>query len=188
MSRLKDSYQSKLIQDLSKDLNIKNVHALPRLQKIVINVGVGQSKTNAKFMDTARETLKSITGQQPAPRVARKAIAGFKTRIGDVVGLVVTLRGNKMYDFADKLANIVFPRMRDFRGLDPKNFDKDGNYTIGIAEQIIFPEITHEKAEVLHGMSITLVSSAKNPEQGTALIKALGFPFKKEGEMKGING
>ena len=187
MSRLKEIYNKKIIADLKNELGISNIFALPKLIKVVINIGTGQNKTNPKFAQVASETLTAIAGQKPAVRKAKKAIAGFKTREGDQVGLVVTLRGNKMYDFTDKLANIVLPRLRDFRGLDVKGFDKNGNYTLGIGEQIIFPEITHEKAEIIHGLSITFATTARNAKEGHALVKALGFPFKKV-EGKDING
>jgi large subunit ribosomal protein L5 len=187
MSKLKETYNKKIVTDLQKELGISNVFALPILIKVVINIGTGQNKTNPKFTEIAKTTLLAITGQKPAIRKAKKAISGFKTRQGDQVGLVVTLRDSKMYDFVDKLANIVLPRLRDFRGLDEKSFDKNGNYTLGIAEQIIFPEITHEKAEVIHGLSITFVTTAKDAKSGHALLKALGFPFKKQ-EGKEING
>jgi len=187
MSRLKEIYNKKIIADLKNELGISNIFALPKLTKVVINIGTGQNKTNPKFSQAASETLAAIAGQKPAVRKAKKAIAGFKTREGDQVGLIVTLRGNKMYDFTDKLANIVLPRLRDFRGLDIKGFDKNGNYTLGISEQIIFPEITHEKAEIIHGLSISFVTTARDAKEGHALMKALGFPFKKV-EGKDING
>lgn len=179
MSRLKEIYNKKIISDLKKELGIKNSFAVPHLKKVVINVGIGQVKTNPKFAEIVTETLMAITGQKPAVRRAKKAISGFKTRQGDQVGLMVTLRKDRMYDFTDKLANIVLPRLRDFRGLNEKGFDQNGNYTLGIAEQIIFPEITHEKAETMHGMSITFNTTAKDSKEGYALMKALGFPFKK---------
>jgi large subunit ribosomal protein L5 len=188
MSRLKETYEKKIIADLKKELGINNSFALPRLEKVVINVGTGQAKTNAKFADVVTETLTSISGQKPAVRRAKKAISGFKTREGDQVGLMVTLRKDRMYDFTDKLANIVLPRLRDFRGLDEKSFDQKGSFTLGIGEQIIFPEITHEKSEVIHGMSITFVTTAKSSKEGHALMKALGFPFKKSQVGKEING
>lgn len=187
MSQLKEIYNKKIVGDLKNELGISNIFALPKLSKVVINIGTGQNKTNPKFAEAASQTLLAITGQKPAVRKAKKAISGFKTRQGDQVGLMVTLRGNKMYDFTDKLANIVLPRLRDFRGLDMKGFDKNGNYTLGIAEQIIFPEITHEKAEIIHGLSITFVTTAQDAKAGHALLKAFGFPFKKV-EGKDING
>ncbi len=179
MTRLKEIYNKERLNLMTK-LGQKNLFQTPRLVKVVINVGTGQAKTNPKFPEAVTETLRTITGQKPASRKARKAISGFKIRDGDIVGLMVTLRGQKMYDFVDRLANLALPRMRDFRGLDPKGFDKKGNYTLGISEQIIFPEITHEKAAVIHGLSITLATTAKNVEEGKALLKTLGFPIKGE--------
>lgn len=164
---------------LKKDTGINNTFELPKIIKVVINVGTGKMRTNPKFNEIAEASLASITGQKPAPRIARKAISGFKVREGEKVGLIVTLRGKKMSDFITKLANIVLPRMRDFRGLKVKGFDGQGNFTLGIAEQIVFPEISHEKSEVLHGMSITVKTTAKNSEEGRELLKAWGFPFEK---------
>jgi len=184
MTRLKEIYFNKVQEELKNILGIENKLALPRLVKTVINTGIGQAKTNPKYEEIVKDTLAVITGQHPATRKAKKAISGFKIRAGEKVGLIVTLRGARMYDFVDRLANIALPRMRDFRGLDPKGFDKNGNLTIGVREQIIFPEITHEKAETIHGMSITLVTTAKNAEQAKSLIKALGFPIKGEVVMK----
>lgn len=180
MSRLKEAYFKKIQPELKKILGIENSFALPRLRKVVLNVGIGEAKGNQKFEEIAQETLSAITGQRPAPRKAKKAIAGFKIRKGDKVGLMATLRGDKMYDFIDRLINIALPRMRDFRGIDIKCFDNKGNLTLGISEQIIFPEITHEKAEIIHGLSITIVTTAKNTDAAKALMKELGFPIKGE--------
>jgi len=180
MSRLKEVYFKKIQPELKKTLGIENSYALPRLEKVVLNIGIGQAKGNPKFEENAQETLSAITGQRPAPRKAKKAISGFKIRQGEKIGLMVTLRGDKMYDFIDRLINITLPRMRDFRGIDVKNFDNKGNLTLGISEQIIFPEITHEKAEIIHGLSITIVTTAKNTDEAKALMKELGFPIKGE--------
>lgn len=158
---------------------MKNNLATPRMVKVVVNVGTGQTKTNPKFAEIAGQTLSAITGQKPAYTLARQAIAGFKVRQGEKIGLVVTLRGRRMKDFIIKLAKIVLPRMRDFRGLKMQGFDRQGNYNLGIAEQIVFPEISHEQAEILHGMSISIKTTAKNPEQGRELLEAWGFPFEK---------
>lgn len=171
--------KKQVIEKLKNDLSLKNTFALPKIVKVVINIGIGAAKTNPKFAEIAEKTLIAITGQKPAWRTARMAIAGFKIREGEKVGLVVTLRGQRMIDFITKLANIVLPRIRDFRGLNPKGFDKKGNFSLGISEQIVFPEISHEKAEILHGMTVTIVTSAKNPEDGKKLLEAWGFPFKK---------
>jgi len=180
MSRLKEAYFKKIQPELKKTLAIKNSFALPRLEKVVLNIGIGQAKGNPKFEEVAQETLSTIAGQKPAFRKAKKAISGFKVRQGDKVGLVATLRGDKMYDFVDRLINITLPRMRDFRGIDIKCFDNKGNLTLGMPEQIIFPEITHEKAEIIHGLSITIVTTARNTDEAKALMKELGFPIKGE--------
>ena len=168
-----------IYEKLSTDLKIKNKFATPKITKVVLNIGTGASKINPKFVQVASKTLESITGQKPAERMAKKAIAGFKIRAGEKVGLMVTLRGKRMNDFLAKLTNIVLPRTRDFRGLDIKGFDKQGNYTLAIPEQIVFSEITHEKAELLHGVAISIVTTAKDSVQGKYLLMAWGFPFKK---------
>lgn len=162
---------------LREELGIKNVMALPKLQKVVVNVGTGQNKVNPKFSENATNNLIAITGQKPAKRLARKAISGFKIREGDEVGLVVTLRGEKMYDFVDKLANITLPRLRDFRGFNEKSFDQAGNYTLGLKDQLIFPEISHEKAESAHGLEITFVLKSPSSKASKLLMEKLGFPF-----------
>jgi len=169
----------KLRTKLGIDQKVSHL-ALPRIIKVVINVGVGKVKDNPAIVEKIEKSLVSITGQKPSPRLARKAISGFKIRQGEKIGLQVTLRGNRMKDFVVKLANIVLPRMRDFRGLKMKGFDQKGNYNLGIAEQLVFPEISHEKTEELFGLSATLVTSAENPQEGRALLKAWGLPFVKE--------
>jgi len=158
---------------------MSNKMAMPKVEKVVINVGIGKESSNPKFKEEVVENLKKITGQRAAIRKARKAIAGFKVKIGDEVGLIVTLRGKRMTDFLQKLANITLPRVRDFRGIDPKSLDKFGNLNIGIKEQLVFPEISHEVAE-LHGLGITIKTNAKSPSEGQKLFESLGFPFKKE--------
>ena len=174
---LKTSNQ--IVEKLKKDSGFKNTMALPQIVKVVINVGTGKMKINPKFNEVVSLTLMTITGQKPASRIARKAISGFKIREGEKVGMLVTLRGRRMRDFIFKLANIVLPRMRDFRGLKVTGFDRQGNFNLGISEQIVFPEISHEKAEVLHGMSISIKTSARNSEEGRKLLEAWGFPFEK---------
>ncbi|MBM2820779.1 MAG: ribosomal protein [Candidatus Berkelbacteria bacterium] len=176
---MKNTNLLKVNEKLVAKLGIKNIHALPKITKVVLNVGLGQSKTNPKFKDIVSESLKSIAGQKPAMRSAKKAIAGFKIRQGDIVGMIVTLRGNKMQDFLIKLANIVLPRMRDFRGLKLSGFDKNGNFSLGIREHIIFPEISHEKSEILHGLSVSINTTADNPQNGKILLESWGFPFEK---------
>jgi len=170
---------TKVNEKLKTDLGSRNILALPKVVKVVINVGIGQAKTNPKFAEAVITTLMAITGQKPAVRISRKAISGFKIREGEKVGMMVTLRGKKMHDFIIKLANIVLPRMRDFRGLKIVGFGKSGNFTLGISEQIIFPEISHEKAEIIHGMSISIKTTAKNPLEGQKLLEAWGLPFEK---------
>jgi len=182
MPSLKEKYLQEIAPSLSEELGIKNRMAVPKLQKVVLNVGIGASKVNPKMTESARETLKSITGQAPAVRRARKAISGFKIREGEDVGLTVTLRGTKMYEFVEKLANVTLPRLRDFRGLDPKSFDRAGNLSIGFKEQIIFPEITTQKAEVLHGLEVTIVINSYSSDASQKLLEKLGFPFKKSPE------
>ena len=163
---------------LKKDLGV-NILAVPKVTKVVINVGIGASKTNPKFDQITETTLLAVTGQKPKATRARQAISSFKIRQGEKIGKMVTLRGKRMADFLTKLANIVLPRMRDFRGLSLKGFDKKGNYNFGIPEQIIFPEISHEKAEILHGMSVSIVTTAKDPNEGRKLLETWGFPFEK---------
>jgi len=180
MTSLKEQYLQSIISALSEELGIKNQMALPKLRKVILNVGIGGAKLNPKIAEAARETLKSITGQAPIVRKSRKAISGFKIRENEEVGLMVTLRGDKMYDFVQKLAHVTLPRLRDFRGLDQKSFDKAGNISLGFKEQIIFPEITTQKAESLHGLEITMVINSHSPEASQKLLEKLGFPFKKE--------
>jgi len=173
--------QEQINQTLTSKLG-KNANklALPRISKVVINVGIGKIKTNPALFEKIAQSLASLSGQKPAPRVAKKAIAGFKIRQGEKVGLVTTLRGKRMRDFMIKLANIVLPRTRDFRGLEMKGFDKNANYTLGIPEHLVFPEISPEKAEELFGFSVSIVTTAKNPKEGQALLEAWGLPFSKE--------
>lgn len=180
MSKAQENFQKNILPQLQQKFNLSNPMAVPRLEKIVVNVGIGKSKESPQFKEFVVDGLAIITGQKPKVTRAKKAISGFKIRKDDEVGLAVTLRGRRMYDFALKLANIVLPRMRDFRGLNTKGFDRDGNFTLTITEQIIFPEISHEKAETLYGMSITIVTTAKDKEQGQILLEALGFPFAKK--------
>lgn len=179
MPNLKDIYEKEIIPSLMKDLGIKNKLALPKLQKVVVNVGIGANKTNPKLTEIVTANLEAITGQHPAIRKARKAISGFKVRTGDVVGLMVTLRGAKMYDFVQKIAHITLPRLRDFRGLNPESFDKAGNFTLGFKEQLIFPEITSEKTELAHGLEVSMIINSHSSKNSRKLLEAFGFPFKK---------
>jgi large subunit ribosomal protein L5 len=180
----KDTYNDVIVPLLTKDLGIKNKLALPKLRKVVVNVGIGANKTNPKLTETVMANLTAITGQKPVIRKARKAISGFKVRTGDEVGLMVTLRGQRMYDFVQKIAHVTLPRLRDFRGLDPKSFDQAGNFTLGFKEQLIFPEITNEKTEVTHGLEVSMIMNTHNAEHSKQLLVALGFPFKKNAEVK----
>lgn len=176
-NRLKKIYEEKVIADfLSK--NYRNKMAVPKVIKVTLNVGIGKNRQNEKFVKDVKENLAKISGQIPAFRKAKKAISGFKVRENDNVGLQVTLRGNKMYDFLDKFANVTLPRMRDFRGLDPKSFDKDFNFNFGVKEQLIFPETSHN-AETIHGLGISITTTAKNKEDAINLLKGMGFPFKE---------
>ncbi len=175
--RLKETYQSEIVSKLKDELALDNVNQVPRLDKIVINMGVGAAVQDAKQLDAAIEDLRVITGQQPMVTRARKSIAGFKIRQGMPIGAKVTLRGDRMWEFFDRLVSTAIPRMRDFRGLNPESFDGRGNYSMGVTEQLIFPEIDYDKVDRMRGMDITFVTSAKNDEQAKALLDAFGFPF-----------
>jgi large subunit ribosomal protein L5 len=177
-ARLLLQYRKQLIPTLQKDLGSENPLAVPKVEKVVVNVGVGKILKDAKMLESIKSDLAALTGQRPRETRARKAIAGFKIRAGQVVGLQVTLRGRRMYEFLDKLVNTAIPRIRDFRGLDPKSFDRNGSYTIGFREHIVFPEIPADAVEHTFGLEVTVVTSAKKPEHAYALLKALGFPFK----------
>ena len=162
---------------LAKDLGYQNVMQVPRLEKIVVNVGVGEALQNAKALDATVEDLKIITGQMPIVRRARKSIASFKLREGNPIGVKVTLRGNRMWDFLDRLCNIALPRQRDFRGISPDSFDGRGNYSLGLREQLVFPEIDYDKIDKIRGMEITIVTTAGTDEEGFQLLRHLGMPF-----------
>jgi large subunit ribosomal protein L5 len=177
-ARLKQRYQKEVGPAIAKEFNITNPMAIPRLEKIVINMGMGEAIANAKILDTAADEIKSITGQKPVVTKAKKSIASFKLRQGMPIGVMVTLRGDRMYEFMDRLVSVALPRVRDFRGVSPKAFDGRGNYTIGVREQLIFPEIDFNKVDKLRGMNISIVTTAKNDELARALLKALGMPFR----------
>ncbi|MCE2705690.1 MAG: 50S ribosomal protein L5 [Proteobacteria bacterium] len=178
MARLKDFYNSKVVSDLMEQFNYKSVMEVPRIAKITLNMGVGEAIADKKVMEHAVSDMTKIAGQKPIVTVARKSIAGFKIRDGYPVGCKVTLRKEKMYEFLDRLVTIALPRVRDFRGLSAKSFDKDGNYNFGIKEQIIFPEIEYDKIDALRGMNITITTTAKNSDEARALLKAFSFPIK----------
>jgi large subunit ribosomal protein L5 len=175
--RLKEMYRSEIVSKLKDELALANVNEVPRLDKIVINMGVGAAVQDTKQLDAAIEDLRIITGQQPMVTRARKSIAGFKIRQGMPIGAKVTLRGDRMWEFFDRLVSTAIPRIRDFRGLNPDSFDGRGNYSMGVTEQLIFPEIDYDKVDRMRGMDITFVTSAKNDEQAKALLDAFGFPF-----------
>lgn len=180
MPRLKEKYVKELRDQLQKELNIKNVNDIPRLRKIVVNMGVGAATSDHKILDHAVEDMRTITGQQPMICRAKKSIASFKLREGQAIGCKATLRGDRMWEFYDRLVSTAIPRIRDFRGMSTKSFDGRGNYTFGVTEQLIFPEIDYDKIDRTRGMDITIVTSAKTNEQALALLKALGFPFKED--------
>ena len=178
MPRLKEKYNKELVSALKSELNIDNVNEVPRLNKIVVNMGVGAAAGDAKLLDHAVEDMRTITGQQPMITRAKKSIAGFKVREGQAIGCKVTLRGDRMWEFLDRLLATAIPRVRDFRGLSTTSFDGRGNYSMGVTEQLIFPEIEYDKIDRTRGMDITFVTTAHEDEGAYALLKALGFPFK----------
>lgn len=178
MARLKEFYNNNVTPELLKKFNYTSIMEVPRIEKIVINMGVGEAIADKKVMEFAVSDLIKISGQKPVITKARKSIAGFKIRTGYPVGCKVTLRKERMYEFLDRLVNIALPRVRDFRGLSGKSFDKDGNYNFGVKEQIIFPEIEYDKIDVLRGMNITITTSAKTNEEARALLKAFNLPIK----------
>jgi large subunit ribosomal protein L5 len=177
MSRLLEKFQTEVVPGLQQELSIENRMAVPRLEKIVINSGVGDAIQNIKALDAAQTELSLITGQRPAVARAKKSISSFKLRKGQPIACYVTLRGKRMYEFFDRLVNVVLPRVRDFRGVPPQSFDGRGNYTLGIKDQLVFPEIDYTKVEKTRGMNITIVTSAKSEEEAYALLKKLGMPF-----------
>ncbi|MEW6095932.1 MAG: 50S ribosomal protein L5 [bacterium] len=179
MVRLKDKYEKEIIPILKKKFGYKNDLAVPKLEKIVINMGVGDGSTNPKALDSAVEALSALSGQHPIKKPAKHSIAGFKIREGMLVGCMVTLRRARMYEFFDRLVNTALPRVRDFRGVPINSFDGGGNYTLGIKEQIVFPEVDYDKVERVRGMNICIVTTAKTDEEAKELLKALGMPFRK---------
>ncbi|MEY3649330.1 MAG: hypothetical protein RL370_33 [Actinomycetota bacterium] len=177
--RLKAKYKSEIAPALKAEFGLKNVMQIPNLTKIVVNMGVGDAARDSKLIEGAIRDLATITGQKPQVTKSRKSIAQFKLRENQPIGAHVTIRGDRMWEFADRLLSISLPRIRDFRGLSPKQFDGKGNYTFGLTEQVVFPEIEQDKIDRPRGMDITIVTTAKNDEEGRALLKALGFPFKE---------
>ena len=180
MNILRERYQKEVSPALMKALNLTNVMQIPQIKKVVVNIGLGEAMDNPKALDAAVIDLTAITGQKPVITKARKSIANFKLREGRAIGTSVTLRGEKMWAFLDRLMNIVLPRVRDFRGVSPESFDGRGNYTLGLREQIIFPEIEYDKVDKVRGMEITIVTSATTDDQAAALLQLLGMPFRKE--------
>lgn len=178
-SRLKEKYQNEVVGKLTEQFGYENVHEVPKLTKIVINVGLGEAKDNQNLLNAAKEELALITGQRPIELKAKKSVANFKLREGQAIGTKVTLRREKMYDFLDKLISISLPRVRDFRGINPNSFDGRGNYSLGIKEQLIFPEIKYDDVDFLHGMDINIVTTAKTDEEAKAFLELMGMPFRK---------
>ena len=179
MSRLKETYKSEIMDGMTKKFGYKNVMQVPKLDKIVINMGVGEAKDNSKVLDAAIKDLETITGQKVIPTRAKKSVANFKLREGMPIGCKVTLRGERMYEFADRLINLALPRVRDFRGVNPNAFDGRGNYALGIKEQLIFPEIEYDKVDKVRGMDIIFVTTAKTDEEARELLRLFNMPFAK---------
>ena len=177
-SRLREKFHKDIAPALQKELELKNPMAVPRLHKIVVNMGVGEATQNAKVLDPAVNELGQVTGQKPVVTKAKKSIAAFKVREGQPIGAMVTLRGDRAYEFLDRLINVVLPRVRDFRGVSTKSFDGRGNYTLGLRDQLIFPEIDYAKVDKLKGMNVTIVTTAKNDNEARALLRSFGMPFR----------
>lgn len=180
--RLKALYQDKLAKELQAELKLKNIHQVPKLEKIIVSSGIGKNKDDKHFYEVVKNTLTKITGQAPVDRIAKKSIATFKIRAGmNRIGLSVTLRGARMYEFLDRFINVALPRTRDFHGISFNSFDRSGNYSFGVVEQSIFPELTFEETQTLHGLQITLVIAGNNPEHNRLLLEKFGLPFEKQG-------
>lgn len=178
-ARLKERFEKEIRPALVKEFGLKNPMQAPRVEKVVVNMGLGEAIQNGKILDASLEQLTAITGQKPVVTKARKSIANFKLRQGQSIGAMVTLRGNRAYEFLDRLLNVALPRVRDFKGVSPKAFDGKGNYTLGVKEQIIFPEINYDRVERIKGLNITVVTTARNDEEGRALLRHLGMPFRQ---------
>ncbi len=179
-ARLRTQYSETIAPELQKELNLSNPHQVPKLEKIVLNIGLGRNKDDKKFMEVTANTLRKITGQEPVETFAKLSIAGFKLREGNKIGLKVTLRGDRMYEFADRLINIVLPRLRDFHGVKANAFDKQGNFSLGLTDQSVFPELTFEETTTVHGMQAVFVIKAIEPAHTRALLEKFGMPFEKE--------
>jgi large subunit ribosomal protein L5 len=179
-AKLRTLYNDELVKKLQKDLNLSNVHEVPRLEKVVVNVGLGKAKDEKRLLEIAGNTLSKITAQQPIQTTAKKSIASFKLREGNKIGLKVTLRGDKMYEFADRVINIVLPRLRDFHGVSKRAFDQQGNYSLGFTDQSVFPELSFEETSTAHGLQVIFVIKTKEAAHARALLEAFGLPFEKE--------
>jgi large subunit ribosomal protein L5 len=179
MSRLKDKYQQEVVPALTKEFGYKNVMAVPRIHKVVVNMGLGEATANAKVVDTGADELARITGQKPVTRRAKKSIAAFKVRRGMPIASMVTLRGERMWEFLDRLMNIALPRVRDFKGVPPRGFDGRGNYTLGLRDQLLFPEIDYMKVDKARGMNVSVVTTAKTDEEARKLLQFMGMPFRQ---------
>lgn len=179
-ARLREEYNQKYAAELKEELGLANISQVPRLEKITLNVGLGKSKDDKKIFEAATNTLTKITGQKPVETKAKKSIAGFKLREGNVIGLKVTLRGDRMYELLDRLITLVLPRLRDFHGVSPKAFDKQGNYAMGFADQSVFPELSFEETTTAHGLQVVFSIDAQEPEHAKALLEKFGMPFEKE--------
>jgi len=180
MNRMQERYQQEVVPALQNAFSYRNIMEVPRIQKVVVNIGLGEAMGNSKALEAAITDMTTITGQKPIQTKARKSIANFKLREGVIIGVKVTLRGDRMWAFVDRLLNVALPRVRDFRGVSPDAFDGRGNYTLGLRDQLIFPEIEYDKIDKLRGMEITIVTTAKNDEHSRAMLKFLGMPFRKE--------
>jgi large subunit ribosomal protein L5 len=184
MARLKQDYNERIVPALMEDLGLQNPMQVPSVEKIVVNIGMGEALTNANAIDAASRDLAIITGQRPIVTRARKSVANFRLREGQPIGVKVTLRGEKMWSFLDRLISVALPRQRDFRGISPDSFDGRGNYTLGLSEQLVFPEIDYDQIDRLRGMEVTIVTTAENDEQGRRLLRLLGMPFKQRGDER----
>jgi large subunit ribosomal protein L5 len=178
-ARIKRLYIDKYVSELKKELELENVFQVPRLEKIVINAGLGRAKDDKRLLEVAANTIRKITGQQPIETIAKQSIASFKLREGNKIGLKVTLRGDRMYEFADRFINVILPRLRDFHGVSARSFDSQGNYSIGLSDQSVFPELSYEDTATAHGLQITFNINAKNQAHSRALLEKLGMPFER---------
>lgn len=184
VTRLKTEYTTKMAKELQKELDLPNINQVPKLEKVVLNIGLGRGKDDKKLIEVATTTLRKISGQEPIQTTAKLSIASFKLREGNKIGLKVTLRGDRMYEFLDRFINIVLPRLRDFHGVSGKAFDKQGNYSIGLNDQTVFPEITFEDSPITHGLQVVCVIKAEQPEHAKALLTKFGMPFQKTNDKE----